>query len=572
MRSIKFALFILIINLATSCTNNFGSEVKQVDIARVNLMPNIPSPLKIIDWRQKAISFDSLAFKHDADLATGPLIWIDNTGRNNGLPTFGLYTAVKDIRQGKEHNNGEFHESLNSFAAIIGASLVGIDKSKQDGWNYVKMAQSYFNTGNNWNIMMNNTCPDVALLGGGYGRDWWYDILPNNLYYAICDLYPNVEGADEIQRTIAEQFVKSDSILNGNYDYTYFDFAQMKGMNNWIPKQQDATGGYANLLYSAYKKYGDERYLKHAKNALSVLDNQTESRFYEILLPLGILTASQMNAEQGTSYDIHKMLNWVFDGCTSKDGRYGWGIIAERWGDYDMHGLQGSITDRGGYAFLMNSIKIAWPLVPMVKYQPQYARTIGKWMLNNVNASRFCFPMELPDNNQVLPEKKDLFDNIIAYEGVRKLDDYFHPHLYDQSPVATGDGPKWNVNNPKESVFSLYSTAPVGMFGAMVNKTNDEAILALDCNVTDFYAERKFPTYLIYNPYLENKEIKLAVAEGSDIFDIVKKEYVARNISASTMIDMEADQAKVLVVLPGGTNITKKEGKLFANGSVISYQ
>lgn len=36
----------------------------------------------------------------------------------------------------------------------------------------------------------------------------------------------------------------------------------------------------------------------------------------------------------------------------------------------------------------MNSIKMAWPLVPLVKYQPQYARAIGKWMLNNANACR----------------------------------------------------------------------------------------------------------------------------------------------------------------------------------------
>ena len=47
----------------------------------------------------------------------------------------GLYTAIKDIRQGKNANNGEFHESLNSLAAILGAGLVGIDKTNQDGYN-----------------------------------------------------------------------------------------------------------------------------------------------------------------------------------------------------------------------------------------------------------------------------------------------------------------------------------------------------------------------------------------------------------------------------------------------------
>lgn len=68
----------------------------------------------------------------------GPLIWLDDARRNMDQTTFGLYTAIKDIRQGKNANNGEFHESLNSLAAILGAGLVGIDKTNQDGYNYVK--------------------------------------------------------------------------------------------------------------------------------------------------------------------------------------------------------------------------------------------------------------------------------------------------------------------------------------------------------------------------------------------------------------------------------------------------
>lgn len=161
--------------------------------------------------------------------------------------TFGLYTAIKDIRQGKNANKREFHESLNSLAAILGAGLVGIDKTNQDGYNYVKMVQNYFNSDNGWNIVMNNTTPSVALLGGGYGRDWWYDVLPNALYYAICDVFPNVDGAEKIQKSIAEQFVKADSVLNGNYDYSYFDYAQMKGMVNNIPLNKTPPVGM--LMY-----------------------------------------------------------------------------------------------------------------------------------------------------------------------------------------------------------------------------------------------------------------------------------------------------------------------------------
>lgn len=540
----KIIITISIVLFAFACkTSQEGFPVSQVAIPRVETMPNIPSPLKIIHWKDKAIDFDAYAFDFQSQFPAGTVIWLDNSQRNIPQQTFGIYTAIDDVRQGAKANNGEFHESLNSMAAIMGAGLVGIDKTNQNGLNYVKMLQNYFNTDNGWGIMMNNTSPKVALLGGGYGRDWWYDILPNALYYAVSDIFPNVEGADEILHQIAEKFVAADSILNGNYDYSYFDYYQMKGMVNHIPLQQDAAGGHAYVLYLAYRKFGDPRYLNRAISALKVLENQKESRFYEILLPLGVFTAAAINAESGTKFDIAKMLDWVFDGCTDPKGRYGWGVIAERWGDYDVHGLQGSITDGGGYAFLMNSIKLAWPFVPMVKYQPQYARAIGKWMLNNVNACRLFFPDQIDNRHQWLPELKEITKGVVAYEGLRKTDDYGKTALKNVSPVALGDGPKWNPNNPPQSMFSLYSTSPVGIFGAMVETTNVEAILKLNCNTTDFYNKSSLPVFLLYNPYKEEKTIEYTLSNKGDLFDMVSNTYLLRNAEGKVLINIPADQA-----------------------------
>ena len=256
---------------------DFGKKVAQINVPRVELMPNMPEPYKILDWKQKAISYDQFVFDFNRKDGVGPLIWLDHQQRNIPQTTFGLYTAINDVRQGPNHNNGEFHESLNSLTAILGAGLVGIDKTNQDGYNYVKMVQNYFNSATGWNILMNNTCPEVALQGGGYGRDWWYDVLPNVLYYAVCDVFPNVNNADQIQRSIANQFYKADSVLNGNYDYSFFDYGKMKGMVNQIPFQQDAAGGHGYVLYAAYQKYKDKRYLKYAKSAISALNEQKES-------------------------------------------------------------------------------------------------------------------------------------------------------------------------------------------------------------------------------------------------------------------------------------------------------
>lgn len=576
MKMNKFfpALFFGILFVFPACREtNFGDPVKQVSISRIDQMPNLPEPYKILDWRKKALDFDAYVFNFDTRICGNPVIWLDSAQRNIPQTTFGLYTAVNDSRQGPKNNNGEFHESLNSLAALLGGGLVGIDKTSQNGYNYVKMVQNYFNSDNGWNIVMNNTCPEVALLGGGYGRDWWYDVFPNVLYYAVCDVFPGVSGADSIQHVIAEQFCKADSVLNGSYDYSYFDYSQMKGMVNNIPLQQDAAGGHAYVLYAAYKKFGDPRYLQHAKSALEALLSQKESRFYEILLPMSAIVASRLNAEEGTQYDVKKILDWTFDGCQNPNGRYGWGVMAGRWGDYDVSGLQGSILDGGGYAFFMNSVKLTWPLVPMVKYEPQFATAIGKWMLNNVNACRLFYPGEIDDEHQWLPEMKGLTDNNIAYEGLRKTDCYGKESLKGIEPVALGDGPNWTPANPAESMFSLYSTSPVGILGAMVSETSESGILRINCNTTDFYSERPYPVYLYYNPHAENKVIGYYSEEKVDLFDIVTKKYIARGRSGSFEIELPALNASVIVELPSGMKLRSVDGRIVTKDNhVISYK
>lgn len=558
---------------ACSGTADLGAPVEQVVIERVNLMPDMPESYQMIDWKQKARDFDRFVFDWNNSSEVGPLIWLDNARRNVDQETFGLYTAVKDIRQGKDANNGEFHESLNSLAAILGAGLVGIDKTDQDGYNYVKMVQNYFNSDTGWNIVMNNTTSSVGSKGGGYGRDWWYDVLPNALYYAVCDVFPHVEGAEEIQKSIAEQFVKADSVLNGNYDYSYFDYGQMKGGVNHIPLQQDAAGDHAYVLLCAYRKFGDNRYLQHAKSAVEALLSQKESRFYEALLPLGAYTAAYLNATEGTSYDVKKLLDWVFDGCKSPTGRTGWGIIVGKWGDYDVSGLQGSITDGGGYAFLMNSIKPAWPFIPLVKYQPEYAQAIGKWMLNNASACRLFYPGYIDEQHQWAPELRNLTANNIAYEGLRKADDYGKESLKGVSPVAIGDGPKWIDGNPTESMFSVYSSSPVGILGAIVDTTNVKGILKLDCNATDFYSQKPYPVYLYYNPFGEDKVVEYTSAQQADLFDIVAKEYVARNIVEKGSFTIPAKAARIVVELPVETELTKEGQRIVANKQyIISYK
>ena len=168
------------IKISTSCllvlSLTAAAQVKQQNIPRVAQMPDLPQPLKIIDYKKLALDFDKTVYDFNAKGKFWPMVWMDDSKKNYPQTVVGLYTAVADVRQGPNHNKGMFHEALATMGATLGATLVGIDKNNQQNLNYVAMLKNYFNKETNWNIMMNNTCPEVALLGGGYGRDWWYDV------------------------------------------------------------------------------------------------------------------------------------------------------------------------------------------------------------------------------------------------------------------------------------------------------------------------------------------------------------------------------------------------------------
>jgi hypothetical protein len=527
------------------------AQVSQTAIARVNEMADLPRPLKIIDWKQMALKFDSTVYNFNSKGRYWPLVWMDTTGKNFKQPVVGVYTAIGDVRQGPANNKGMFHEALANMGAVLGASLVGIDKSNSKGINYVGMLKNYFNKDTGWNIMMNNTAPEVALLGGGYGRDWWYDVYPNVLFYAILHKYPNEPLFEELARSIAEQFYKADSILNGNYNYSYFDYGKMQPMTNTICIQPDAAAGHAYVLYAAYLKFKDPRYLQGAISAMKALDSQKINPTYELLMPFGAYLAARMNAEQGTDFDVHKMLEWTFDGTAVC--RKGWGVLTGNWNGIDISGTVGSTVDHGGYSFLMNTFDAAWPLVPLVKYQPQYANAIGKWMLNAVNASRFYYPQYMPAAHQTLPDLAEVTKGVIAYEGMAKASTYDSLYTSLKAPVAQGDGPKWVPGkNPEVSQFSVYGSAHVGIFGAIVKETEVPGILQLDLNATDFYGDQTHPAYLYYNPYPVKKTIRIKIPskEKTDVYNLVTENFEVKNSTTSFNLTLEPLQSAVLISTP----------------------
>jgi len=447
--------------------------------------------------------------------------------------------------------------------------MVGIDKSKQDGVNYVRMLRNYFNKDNGWNVIQNFTNKG-AHIGGGYGNDFWYEVHNNVLFYSVADKYRDEPELDDILFQIAEKFYTSDSIMGSNYSYSYFDFKEMKGFKNHIPTQEDVAGGYAFILYSAWVKFKNPKYLKAAQNAINVLYNQKENRFYEAMMPVAAQIASRLNAEHGTDYDLNRFLDWTFDGTAV--GREGWGVLADQWGGYDVSGLAGSTVHNGGYGFLMNTFDLILPLSSMVRYDQRYSNAVGKWALNASNAARFCYPYEMPDSLQAIPQFKGITKNVIAYEGVIK--ESIYPEFKGITPFAQGDGPLWYPNMPQQTMFSVYGSGHVGFFGGIIKSTNVPEILQINCTNADFFASQKsFDTYLYFNPYDTSQKVNINLGEGKyHLYDLNTQKIVKKNASKITSFIISGQSSTTLVLVPANLNFGVKDGKLYAGDVVVDYR
>ena len=367
-----------------------AASAQQVPIPRIDLMPNMPSPYLMRDWNRVARSYDSLAFNLNLTGTYLPLVSLSsNTVNYPAHGSFLLHTVVGTSDPGSA-------EAINALPAIVGATLSGIDKSVQGGQNWALMAEEWFNRRASQDVYKNHPVDDG-------GDDWWYETMPNIFFYQMNYLYPHTGDFDDQFTTVADRWLQSVQAMGGrttpwqipNMDHRGWYLQSMTPYDNGV-HEPEAAGAIAWLLYTAYVTTGDARYRAGAEQAMEFFDSRTSNPSYELQLSYGTYLAARMNAELGTSYDLQKMVNWCFNVGPLRS----WGAMTGAWGGYDVSGLIGEVNGSNNYAFAMNTFEQVGCLVPMVRYDPRFARAIGKWVLNAANAARLFYPDYLPADHQ----------------------------------------------------------------------------------------------------------------------------------------------------------------------------
>lgn len=537
-------------------------QAQQISIPRIDLMHNMPTPYVMRDWKKVAINYDNLVYNTSI---TGTYLPLTSISTSNGVNYSSLKNILMDTYVG-QRDHGIVAEAINIIPSVVGASLVGVDKSSQATINWVVKVKDFFNRQNRENVYLNN-------YSAGTGGDWWYELMPSVYFYQLYSIYPTIDTDFPTQfTTIADREFEVLNKLGGtiqpwnppSMNYRAFDLINGTPNATSVP-EPEAAGSISWLMYQAYVQTGNRKYLEGAELALDFLQNWTSNPSYEIQLPYGIETAARMNAVEGTNYNILKFLNWTFS--AGPGTLRGWGTIVGNWNGYDASGLIGEANDGGNdYAFSMNGFQHASSLAPVAKYDKRFARALGKWLLNLANASRLYYRNGLPQANQessgYLWSVQNDTAACIPYESMKQNWNGTQP--FAMGDAVSGGGSATNL--------SLYSGSSVGYLASIISTTNVAGILQVDLNKTDFRGDKTYPAYLYYNPSITSQSVHLTLPTGNfDVYDAITEKVLNTNVSGSINFTIPSDSVRQLVVYPTG-NIPVLKGRIKSvNGHVIDY-
>jgi hypothetical protein len=402
-------------------------------------------------------------------------------------PAHGLYTTAKDGRQVfPSALEGEQDGGLTTYAPMaLGKELRG------EGLAGLAISlKGYFSE-------------QYGLFLDGAGAtlcEYWYLMNVTAMAYGLIRLR-FAKDAEWLGRVEKSATRLNDMAQQLHYDFNSqgYDFAKGAAFTNHdIYRQPDAVGGYSYVMLLAWKLTGKDMFLAEAKTAIDRYLDFAKNPWYEV--PSGamaVLAAARLEA-MGYPTNARKALGFVFD---SKAGP----MAVGRWGGHEVNGLMaGFCTEPAGQTYSMESMVTVPYLLPAVRFRPELAGEIARLALNVAANMRWFYPEYLPRENQSRPDLPPMF----PYERLSRNEK-------GHSPYATGDFAGHR---------SIYGGAYVMWLDKMIQAQGDPWLLRWDLGKTDFMEPNLPPAFLYYNPWPEEKRIRVVTANGENrAYDLMRK-------------------------------------------------
>ena len=232
-----------------------------------------------------------------------------------------------------------------------------------------------------------------------------------------------------------------------------------------------------------------------------------------------------MNAELGRNYSTGKHLNWIF--ASTSDARPGWGCANGRWGSYDAYGLMGSTTDSSGYAFSMNTYAAAGLIAPVVRYEPQYARLLGRWLLHRRRQRQPLLSRTLSHEHAV--QRRLGATNRRAEHLLRR-----------RPPSRRHDALRHRRCHRADSGSESLRRLGERLHGRVCSKRPTcRAFSRSTASPPKRFRQPTCPTVLFYNPYAVAKQVTVSVGPNAKhLYDSVTGAFLATNVTGTATLTL----------------------------------
>ena len=388
----------------------------------------------------------------------------------------------------------------------------------------------------------------------------WYLFYVNSLSGAVaCTLFP--DRADILSMLQRSADTMHATALKLNYDYNQqgYDYAAREPFTRKEAyRQPDSIAGYAyNMLFAALRA-GKKEYYSESVNAMRLYEAFDTNPWYEIPNgSAGMFAAAWLHAH-GEPMDMQKIAGWVFD---SERGP----LQSGKWGKEEVDGL---MMGWRGYtreyaasaAYSMETLMPMQFVLPSVRYVPALAEAVSKYMRCALGNFRLFYA----EGTEPLYETRPDSDHNIPYERFDILRD-------GHTPAACGDfyGQR-----------SVYGAGYLYWAEALVRRTNDSEIIALDLSLTDWLSAEKYPVFLLRNPYDTEKTVSFTPApvwekvrpelyRGGCLcakMAVLDTEAEAVPVSGGVTLTLPARSTRIAAVIPCGAAVSEENGFIKCNG------